>query len=209
MTTTITITSDDATVNCCCSSPPPPAAAVLRPEDMYGLSCATVLPEHGNGADPLYRQLACAKAVLPAGRAITHLGVLLSSPARGNREGGESRLAVYSDAGDLVAATANDPTLFTTAEGWVYAPLDSPVAAAAEDRMIWLAVLVPSFATSQPGFIMVENPIYDEPDIYNPNGARAITQPDALQLPASIAGEQLNMTVLVPIVGVDRSEDGT
>lgn len=208
MTTTITITSDDITMNCCCAaSPPPAAAAVLRPEDVYGLSCATVLPEHVNGAAPLSRQMVCAKAVLPAGRAITHLGVIVVSPAQGSQSG-EARLAVYSDTGGLVAATANDPNLFMT-DGWVYSPLDAPVPAEANDRMIWLAALVPSYSTKGPGMALVENPIYGEPDIYNPNGVRAFTQPDQTQLPPDIGGDYPHLTMLVPLVGVDLTEDSS
>ncbi|SDL72712.1 hypothetical protein SAMN05421874_1289 [Nonomuraea maritima] len=206
---TITITGDDITVNCCGCTANPPAAAptVLRAEDVYGLSCATLLPEHVNGAAPLGRQMVCAKAVLPAGKAITHLGVLLSSAAEGTRSG-EARLAVYSEAGGLVAATANDPELFMTS-GWSYSPLDAPVSAEAEDRMIWLTALVPQYSGKQPGFIMLENPIYSEPDIYNPNGRRTFTHPGLTQLPTDIGGDYPNLTVLVPIVGVDLTENSS
>jgi len=180
---------------------------VLRPEDVYGLSCATVLPEHVNGAAALDQQMVCGKAVLPAGKAITHLGVLLSSPGRGSQSG-EARLAVYSHTGGLIAATANDNKLFIT-YGWAYSPLEAPVSAEPEDRMIWLTALVPAYSTAQPGFIMVENPIYGEPDIYNPRGRRMFTHPGLTLLPDDVGGDYPTMKVLVPIVGVDLRENSS
>ncbi|MEV6154902.1 hypothetical protein AB0L53_31635 [Nonomuraea sp. NPDC052129] len=199
---TITINGDDITVNCC-SPTPVPAQSVLRREDLVKLSCATVLPEQINGAAALDRQMVCAKAILPAGKTITHLGVPVASGPRGVPSG-ESRLAVYSITGGLIAETGNDAKLFD-GTGWRFSPLAAPLPAKPEDRVIWLTALLPAYSVAPPALLAAKNPVTDFPNLYNPNGFRTFTHPDRTQLPTDVGGDYPPLNMVVCIVGVDLS----
>ncbi|MEU6789974.1 hypothetical protein ABZ912_63275 [Nonomuraea angiospora] len=199
---TITINADDITINCC-GGTPSPAPAVLRREDLSKLTCATVLPEQINGAAALDQQMVCAKAILPAGKSITHLGVPLASGGRGVPSG-EARLAVYSVTGGLIAETGNDIKLFD-GNGWRYSPLAAPVSAGPEDRVIWLTALVPAYRDAPPALLAVKNPMADFPGLYNPNGSRTFTHPNLTQLPTDVGGDYPQLNMVVCIVGADLS----
>ncbi|MFG6197883.1 hypothetical protein [Nonomuraea sp. JJY05] len=144
---TIINNADDITINCG-GGTPSPAPAVLRREDLSKLTCATVLPEQADRRPSLDRQMACAKAALPSGKSITHLGVPVVSEARGVPSR-QSRLAVYSITGGLTAETGNDAKLFD-GTGWRFSPPVAPVLAEQEDRVIWLTALVPAYDVRQP-----------------------------------------------------------
>ncbi|MER7363263.1 hypothetical protein [Nonomuraea wenchangensis] len=201
---TITIHADDITINCG-DGPSVSAPTALRREELSKLTCATVLPEEISSFAWLDRQMACAKGILPAGKSITHLGVPVSSEARGNAITGESRLAVYSVTGGLIAETGNDNKLFT-GTGWRFSPLATPLTAESEDRVIWLTALVPTYDVRQPA-LAVTSPVFAFPNLYNVNGTRTFTHPDLTQLPTDVGGDYPPLNMVVCVVGTDLSTD--
>ncbi|WP_440100008.1 hypothetical protein [Streptosporangium sp. H16] len=201
---TITIHGEHVTVNCCGEDPPPvPAPTVLHREALYGLACATILPEQAGIWTSLSQQMVCTKALLPAGKNITHLGVSVASEARGVATG-EARLAVYSVGGSLIGRTGDDNKLFTGTD-WRFSELASPVPAEPEDRVVWLVALVPTYDIRQPSLLAAGTPVVTVPRLFNPLGFRSFTQPDRSELPDDIGGDYPALDKVVCIVGADLS----
>ncbi|MFD8529397.1 hypothetical protein ACFV0L_18455 [Streptosporangium canum] len=200
---TININGGPITVSCC-GGDPAPALAVLHREDLYRLSAATVLPEQINGTIQMGQRFVAAKAILRAGKAITHLLVPVAVEALGVATG-EARLAVYSSTGALLTMSPNDPKLFRGFSGWQSTPLVSPVLAEPEDRVVWLAALVPAYDERPPTLITVNDPVRAFHNLYNTHGLRTFTLFDRTELPSDIGGDSPSMDTVPCIVGADLS----
>jgi hypothetical protein len=143
-------------VNCTCNpQPPAPSQPRLNEAALHGFDMATVLPHYCNHmttySGPL---LVGTTAILPAGTPLAAVGVAVAAPGEGDA-GQDSRFGVYiGGIAELAARTPHKANLFTS-DGWRWANLERPIAAAEVDRIVWLVAQVPHFLTAGPSFLSI------------------------------------------------------
>lgn len=92
------------------------------------------------------------RMLVPAGKAITNcVSAVHAAGTLGG--GGENGMAVYTDAGVLVAQTASDNNLWTTTGPKVKA-LTAPIAAQAADRYVYVGIMVNGYS-GNPFFMFI------------------------------------------------------
>ncbi|GAB2468465.1 hypothetical protein GCM10027187_40830 [Streptosporangium sandarakinum] len=199
---TINSGSDDpvaVTVNCCCTPEPTPEpepvpGGGLREAALHGFTAATVLPHLCNTTtSPSGPALVAATAILPAGKSIASVGVAVADPAQGEAFQ-PSRVAVYigSSIAELGGASAEVPRLFTVA-GWRWGNLETPVAAAEEDRVVWLVAQLPYFSVAMPGLLCAAQ--LRGPNMVNSSTYRSVVVQGATELPGIFDGDAVPFTV--------------
>lgn len=107
----------------------------------YGLVAAPGDPVDFVGSIFIPGDVFCVRVWVPAGTALTNLWAAVRSG--GNHDGVSSpnQLGAYSNAGVLLGATANNPTLWT-ATGWRGGPImGGPIPAATAGRFVYLAMI--------------------------------------------------------------------
>lgn len=78
---------------------------------------------------------------VPAGQTLSRAWVAVSSAGTYGTTGKPNQFKLYDSSGALLASSADDPTLFTTA-GWRSLVLDSVIAAGSVPRSVYLGVIV-------------------------------------------------------------------
>lgn len=117
----------------------------IYPLSAYGFVAASGAIEAFDGVSTLGSNM--TRVFVPAGAAISVVGVLLDSAAVMSGSG-ENSFAVYDDAGVFVAKTVSDDTLWTN-EGWILKALPATIPAQSTDRFINVGIAVNS-ASSPP-----------------------------------------------------------
>jgi len=79
-----------------------------------------------------------ARVFVPAGNAINAVGAIVHTAGTVGA-GGLNGFAIYTDAGVLVASTANDDSQWQT-PGWLVKTLGSPIAAQGADRFVYVGI---------------------------------------------------------------------
>lgn len=117
------------------------ASGAVFPLSGYGLAAASGDPLNflANGAVSS-GQVALARTWIPANTAITNLWLAVRTGGTYETSAVPNRLALYTDAGVQVTATADDDTLWTT-PGWRGGAVAAPVAGQAAGRFVYIGAI--------------------------------------------------------------------
>ncbi|SET98266.1 hypothetical protein [Nonomuraea wenchangensis] len=190
----------DITITCgTCTTPdpepePPTPYRPLRHPDLNGWATASAPPEAATSTLTVPAQTATmytAKAILPAGRTLSSLYVAVHSPATG-RLSGEARLAVYESEFGPFHRTPDLPALFGQV-GFRRAELETRVEASDEDRIIYLAALIPAYTVPPTLLTTAPVPPTAVPDdayqLWAPISGRRCETASRSALPATVGGD--------------------
>lgn len=124
----------------------------LFPLSHWGLVAATGDPHDFNANSPYDNGLIFySRMWIPKGTAITNLWLAVSTAAATHDASTPNKIGLWDDDGVFVDATANDPTMFSTA-GWGGGPLaGGPIAGQGVGRWVYLGALTRGWTTAPGG----------------------------------------------------------